>query len=79
MQVLAGPPARYRAPRRDAPSARARRTASAVREEGRWRTIEAEEVMDQQRDKEAREDASFARSNKTSMPYNPINLTYNEG
>jgi len=35
--------------------------------------------MDQQRDKEAREDASFARSNKTSMPYNPINLTYNEG
>ena len=28
---------------------------------------------------EMRENSTFARSNKTSMPYNPINLRYDDG
>ena len=35
--------------------------------------------LEQRRLEEMRENHSFARSNKTSMPYNPINLRYDEG
>ena len=49
------------------------------REEKRWRTIEMEHQVDQQRWDDMRENGTFSRSNKTSMPYNPINLRYDDG
>lgn len=56
-----------------------KRTVRADREEKRWRTIEVEHQMEAQRMEEMRHDGSYSRSNKTSMPYNPINLQYGEG
>jgi len=56
-----------------------KRTNSALREEKRWRTIEIEEQMDQKRQEDEREHSTYSRSNKTSMPYNPINLEYCAG
>ena len=35
--------------------------------------------MEQQRLEEMRDNSNYARSNKTSMPYNPINLRYDDG
>ena len=35
--------------------------------------------LEAQRLSEMRENSTFARSNKTSMPYNPINLHYDDG
>mmetsp|Transcript_28613 Transcript_28613/g.73388 ORF Transcript_28613/g.73388 Transcript_28613/m.73388 type:complete len:212 (+) Transcript_28613:35-670(+) len=56
-----------------------KRIIKAENEERRWRTIEVHHQIEQDRMKAARESASFARSNKTSMPYNPINLRYDDG
>ena len=50
-----------------------------ARREKKERKSEIEEELDKRRDTEAREDPSCARSNKTSMPFNPINLQYCEG
>jgi len=56
-----------------------RRVIKAQNEEERWRTIEVKHQMEERRMKEQRDNFSFARSNKTSMPYNPINLRYDNG
>merc|ERR1712226_519367 len=56
-----------------------KRSMRADREEKRWRTIEMEHQMEVQRQEEMRMDSAYSRSNKTSMPYNPINLEYGEG
>jgi len=56
-----------------------RRGVRADTEEKRWRTIEMEHQMDQQREQTMRQDASYGKSNKTSMPYNPISLAYADG
>merc|ERR1719152_751686 len=56
-----------------------RRIRKADNEEERWRTIEVKHQIEQKRLEEMRENYSYARSNKTSMPYNPINLRYDEG
>jgi len=56
-----------------------RRLNRADREEERWRTIEVKHQIEQKRLEEMRENYSYARSNKTSMPYNPINLRYDDG
>lgn len=56
-----------------------RRVLRAEAEEVRWRTIEMQHQMEQKRLEDMRENHSFARSNKTSMPYNPINLRYDDG
>ena len=56
-----------------------RRMERADREEERWRTIEVRHQIEQKRLEEMRENYSYARSNKTSMPYNPINLRYDDG
>merc|ERR550514_1759498 len=56
-----------------------RRVNRAEREEERWRTIEVRHQIEQKRLDEMRENYSYARSNKTSMPYNPINLRYDDG
>merc|ERR1719164_10044 len=52
---------------------------NAGKEEERWRTIEVKHQIEQKRLDEMRENYSYARSNKTSMPYNPINLRYDDG
>ena len=57
----------------------AKRMGRAEVEQERWRTIETQHQVEQQRLAEMRENHAFARSNKTSMPYNPINLQYDEG
>jgi len=56
-----------------------KRMVRAENEERRWRTIETQHQLEQRRLEEMRENHSFARSNKTSMPYNPINLRYDDG
>jgi len=56
-----------------------KRVNRADREEKRWRTIEMEHEMDQRRQEELRLEGAFSKSNKTSMPYNPINLQYGDG
>jgi len=56
-----------------------RRLTKAETEEQRWRTIEVTHQMEQKRMEEMRENNKFARSNKTSMPYNPISLRYDDG
>jgi hypothetical protein len=56
-----------------------RRMVRSQNEEVRWRTIETQHQMEQRRLEEMRENHSFARANKTSMPYNPINLRYDDG
>ena len=56
-----------------------RRMTRVQREEERWGTIELKHQIEQKRIEEMRENYSFARSNKTSMPYNPINLRYDDG
>merc|ERR1719230_1647499 len=56
-----------------------KRLSKVDREEKRWRTIEMEHQVDQQRWDDMRENGTFSRSNKTSMPYNPINLRYDDG
>ena len=56
-----------------------RRVNNVEKEERRWRTIEMHHQLEQRRVEEMRENHSFARSNRTSMPYNPINLRYDEG
>ena len=48
-------------------------------EEQRWRTIEMHHQIEEQRMAAMRDESTFARSNKTSMPYNPINLRYDDG
>jgi len=56
-----------------------RRIQRAEKEEQRWGTIELQHQLEQKRLEDMRENASYARSNKTSMPYNPINLRYDDG
>jgi len=56
-----------------------RRMNRATNEEERWRVIEMMHQMEQQRLDQNRANYSYARSNKTSMPYNPINLRYDDG
>jgi len=56
-----------------------RRLNNAFQEEERWRTIEMRHQIEHQRLEDTRHDVSYARSNKTSMPYNPINLRYDHG
>jgi len=56
-----------------------RRVQKAENEERRWRTIEMQHQLEQQHMDRMRENHSFARSNKTSMPYNPISLRYDDG
>lgn len=56
-----------------------RRVKKAEMEEERWRTIETRFNLDMAREAEQRQNAAYARSNKTSMPYNPINLRYDDG
>ena len=56
-----------------------RRVERAHNEEERWRTIEMKHQVEQKRLEEMRDNYSYARSNKTSMPYNPINLRYDDG
>ena len=56
-----------------------RRVQNTEQEEERWRTIEVKHQIEQKRLEEMRENYSYARSNKTSMPYNPINLQYDNG
>ena len=56
-----------------------KRAIRAQKEEERWGLIEVAHQIEQQRVAEMRENASYARSNKTSMPYNPINLKYDDG
>jgi len=56
-----------------------KRLQRAENEEQRWRTIEMQHNIEETRMAEMRDNATFARSNKTSMPYNPINLRYDDG
>ena len=56
-----------------------RRMQRADKEEKRWGTIELHHQLEQKRLEDMRENFSYARSNKTSMPYNPINLRYDDG
>ena len=56
-----------------------RRMQRADKEEERWRSIEVRHQIEQKRLEEMRDNYSYARSNKTSMPYNPINLRYDDG
>jgi len=56
-----------------------KRLDKAEKEEQRWRTIEVKFQMEAQRQEEARKNLAHASSNKTSMPYNPINLRYDNG
>jgi len=56
-----------------------RRITKAEGEEQRWRTIEMTHQLEQKRMEEMRANNAFARSNKTSMPYNPISLRYDDG
>jgi len=56
-----------------------RRMGRAENEEKRWRSIEMQHQLEQKRLEDMRDNYSFARSNKTSMPYNPINLRYDDG
>jgi len=56
-----------------------RRMNRAYNEEERWRTIEMMHQIEQKRMEQNRENYAYARSNKTSMPYNPINLRYDDG
>ena len=56
-----------------------RRINRAENEQQRWRTIEMQHQIEQKRLEEMRDNQAFARSNKTSMPYNPINLRYDDG
>ena len=56
-----------------------RRINRADKEEKRWGTIELQHQLEQKRLEDMRENYSYARSNKTSMPYNPINLRYDDG
>jgi hypothetical protein len=56
-----------------------KRIQRAEKEERRWGTIELQHQLEQKRLEDMRENLSYARSNKTSMPYNPINLRYDDG
>jgi hypothetical protein len=56
-----------------------KRIDRAEKEEKRWGTIELSHQIEQKRLEEMRDNYSYARSNKTSMPYNPINLRYDDG
>ena len=56
-----------------------KRIERAQKEEQRWGQIELQHNMEQQRMDDMRDNYSYARSNKTSMPYNPINLRYDDG
>ena len=56
-----------------------RRVQRAEKEEVRWGQIAERFDVEQERLEQMRENYSYARSNKTSMPYNPINLRYDEG
>jgi len=51
----------------------------ADKEEQRWRTLEVQHQLEQKRLNDMRDNHTYARSNKTSMPYNPINLRYDDG
>jgi len=56
-----------------------KRMQRAETEDQRWRTIEVQHQLEATRLSDMRDNSTFARSNKTSMPYNPINLRYDDG
>lgn len=56
-----------------------KRLEKAEKEEQRWGSIELAHQIEQKRMEDMRDNLSHARSNKTSMPYNPINLRYDDG
>jgi len=55
------------------------RVNRAEAEEQRWRTLEIQHQMETQRMANMRDHGTAARSNKSSMPYNPISLRYDDG
>ncbi|KAL1523442.1 hypothetical protein AB1Y20_018382 [Prymnesium parvum] len=56
-----------------------KRVNRAEAEEQRWRTLEIQHQMETQRMANMRDHGTAARSNKSSMPYNPISLRYDDG
>ena len=55
-----------------------KRVQRAEVEAQRWKDVEAEFEFDAQREEYSREHGLYSRSNRTSMPYNPINLQYDD-
>lgn len=55
-----------------------KRVQRAEVEAQRWKDVEAEFEFDAQREEYSREHGLHSRSNRTSMPYNPINLQYDD-
>jgi hypothetical protein len=56
-----------------------RREASAVREENRWSQIDRAAKEDEERWHRYREHGGKAQRNKSSVPFHPITLKYNDG
>jgi hypothetical protein len=56
-----------------------RREASAVRDEGRWQKIDDKARKEEDMWSRYREHGGKARRNKSSVPFNPVNLGYNQG
>jgi len=56
-----------------------KRVDRASTEEHRWKSMESEYEQDAVHQEQMREEGSFCRSNRTSMPYDPISLKYGEG
>lgn len=56
-----------------------KRTERVMNEEQRLKAMEAEYEQDTAHQEVMRQEGSFCRSNKTSMPYDPISLQYGEG
>jgi len=57
----------------------AKRIARTHTEEERWRVVEAEHEAELARHEAMAREGTFCKSNKTSMPYDPITLQYGEG
>ena len=56
-----------------------KRLDRAEKEERRWGEIELAYEIEKKRMDQQRENFAYARSNKTSMPYDPITLRYDNG
>jgi len=56
-----------------------RRDINAQREEDRWNSIDSKAKADQAKWDAFRESGLKARRNKSSVPFNPITLGYNDG
>ena len=55
-----------------------RRMANAVREEDRWRSIDAQNQREEAKWEAMRDDGEKGQRNNSSVPYNPITLKYND-